>query len=85
MMRDYVGTFWRSRFSSSNDEYLVVSEKDGQFVVLEMTTQTFHPAEVWGWDDTLWMHRHYHGQYFDNMTLEPVKRLKSSRITALES
>jgi hypothetical protein len=82
-VRGYVGTFWRFRFNSEREEYLVVEEKDdGSCVVLETSSETFHPAEIVGWEDRLWMHRHYRGEYFDNHTLEPVEPLKR-QITAL--
>lgn len=84
-MRDYIGTFWRARYASSYlGEYLVVDRQGDDFVVLELKTEMFHPAQVIGWSDTLWMHRFYRGEYFDNMTLEPTEPLKT-QITALES
>lgn len=81
-MRDYIGTFWRGRYTSACGEFLVVDRHEDHFVMFELETETFHFARVPGWGDTLWMHRFYHGEYFDNMTLVPTQPLKT-QITAL--
>lgn len=83
-MRDYIGTFWCARYGpGAEGEYLVVDKRGDQYVLLELSTHTFHPARCPGWGDTLWMHRFYGGEYFDNMTLQPAEPLKYSQITAL--
>ena len=84
-MRDYVGTFWRFQHAWMEDcEFLVVQQlSHGKYVVLETKTNTFHPAQVHGWSDVLWVHRYYRGKYFDNRTLVPVECLKPREIRAL--
>ena len=80
-MRDYVGTFWHGRYAATR-EFVVVDRRGDDFVMFELETETFHLAYVPSWGDTLWVHRFYHGEYFDNMTLEPMEPLKT-QITVL--
>lgn len=81
-MRDYVGTFWKFQYDSKDEEYLVVSKTDDGWVLLEMQTGVIHPPAVGTeWFHLLWLHRYYHGRYFDNHTLVPVSKLEEWRET----